>query len=345
MLLADRIAQCHTPFRVQSHATGTVVRLHGAAECAHEIRACPSRFVLTDELTRLCTALAYSRGARTLDCADLLHVPAERVWVEWCQAPWERELAQYRFAVPATAAAGGARRGALIHASRDGRRGLLRTFWSNGDADVMAASMEAYFDLDTAAGDDPEPPHGVAAEGIQVFDGGTSGQDVMARCFRFRYEPSWAAYYAQAQLAGRATELLRRHVLGTIAIDIPVLLLFFLLLATRSGLPRREQRLERLNRARLRRGRPPLLEHIEVSCPLLSARSSDAPAGTAPARRAPRLHHVRGHLFRRGSELFWRVPHLRGCARSGQVRTRTVSWTFAGSVASSSDDGPRGVNA
>jgi hypothetical protein len=328
MLLADRIAQYHTPFMVQSCDGGAVTQLHGAAECAREIRACPLRFVLTDELTRLCTALAYSRGARTLDCADLLHVPSEQVWVEWCQAPWERELALYRFAVPATPAAGSARRGALIRASRDGRRGHLRTFWSNGDADVMAASMEAYFDLDTDEGEEPEPPPGVAPGGSRVVDGGTCGDDVLARCFRFRYETSWAAYYARSRLAAREAEILRRHVLGTIAIDIPVLLLFFLLLATRSGLPRREQTLERLNRARLKKGRPPLLEHIEVTCPLLPARPASAPVDTAWARRSPRLHHVRGHLFRRGSELFWRVPHLRGSARSGAVRTRTVSWTF-----------------
>jgi hypothetical protein len=31
---------------------------------------------------------------------------------------------------------------------------------------------------------------------------------------------------------------------------------------------------------------------------------------------------------RRGTQIFWRVPHLRGSARSGVVRTRTVTWTF-----------------
>jgi hypothetical protein len=35
---------------------------------------------------------------------------------------------------------------------------------------------------------------------------------------------------------------------------------------------------------------------------------------------------------RRGSQLFWRVPHLRGSARSGVVRTRTVIWTFDGAT-------------
>jgi hypothetical protein len=35
---------------------------------------------------------------------------------------------------------------------------------------------------------------------------------------------------------------------------------------------------------------------------------------------------VRGHLVRRGSKIFWRVPHLRGSARAGVIRKRTVAW-------------------
>jgi hypothetical protein len=45
-------------------------------------------------------------------------------------------------------------------------------------------------------------------------------------------------------------------------------------------------------------------------------------------RRASRLHLVRGHLVRRGSQIFWRVPHLRGSARSGEIHTRTVTWVI-----------------
>jgi hypothetical protein len=38
---------------------------------------------------------------------------------------------------------------------------------------------------------------------------------------------------------------------------------------------------------------------------------------------------------RRGSQLFWRVPHLRGSCRAGVVRTRTVTWTIDGPVGDS----------
>ena len=333
MTLADRIAQSRAPLLVQRLSSGRVTQLNGPAECAQQIKSCPLRFALSDELTRLCTALAYSKGARTLDCADLLHVPAEWVWVEWCQQAWEHELALYRFRLPDRCAAAGARRGALIRSSPDGRRGTLRTFWTSDAGEALASSMEAFFDFDTAAADVPQPPDGQYSHTVQVTDRKTLGEDVLGRCFRMRYEHSWREYYRQVGLDATSEAALTRHALGTIAIDIPVVLVFFLLLATRSGLPRRPQSFARLNRARLKRGKVPLLEHIEVTCPLLPSQRDTGSEGLCGSRRSPRLHHVRGHLFRRGCELYWRVPHLRGNARRGVVQTRTVTWTFEGSAA------------
>ena len=85
--------------------------------------------------------------------------------------------------------------------------------------------------------------------------------------------------------------------------------------------------LERLNRIRAKAGKATLLDHIAVCCPLMAPYREGVPARAGVTRRRPRLHHVRGHLFRRGNELHWRVPHLRGSARAGTVRTRTVTWT------------------
>jgi hypothetical protein len=328
MKLADQIAQVRAPFLVRDLATGRVTRLNNAVDCADEVVRSPIRYVLTDELTRLCTALAYSQGARTLACVDLLRVPSQSVWVEWCCEPWQRELAQYGLHNPDDVGPG-SRRGALFRASADGRRGTLRTFWTGaGDNDVLASSVEAYFDLDTPEGEEPEPPAGMSASGLRVADGEQADGDVLDRCFRFRYEPTWAGYYRDAALPAGTENMLWRHALGTIVIDIPVLLAFFLLLGTRSGLPQRPQTFERLNRTRLKAGKLPLLDHIDVQAPLFTENRSAASDDDASGRRSPRLHHVRGHLVRRGSQLFWRVPHVRGNARQGAVLSRTVTLTF-----------------
>jgi hypothetical protein len=308
--------------------------LNNTADCAEHVAKCPFRYVLSDDLTGLCADLAYSKGARAVACADLLHVPAQVLWVEWCNQPWQSALQRYGFPLVHGGCQWVGRRGALIRASPDGRRGLVRTFWTGATArDVLASSIEAHFDFDTLEGEEPGPPDRQESRAIQVYDDLRAADDVLARCFRFRYERTWSDYYRRAGLSDAQDDAIWRHALGTIAMDVPMLLAFLLLLATRSGLPQRVQPFQRLNRSRRKSGKELLLDHIEVRAPVLPEYRDSARSEAQTTRRGPRLHHVRGHLVRRGSQLFWRVPHLRGSARSGVVQTRTVIWTF--------DDAPR----
>jgi len=327
MRLVDRIAQSRTPFIVACNATGTKTRLSGASDYADSVAACPIRYVLSDELTRLCTALAYSKGAQNLDCTDLLHVPAERLWVEWAHAPWQDELDRYGFP-PGDQLGKCGRRGALLNASRDGRRGCVRMFWCVGDSelDVFASAMQATFDFDA-----PEDGgnSGMNDNVVRVTDDQVQGGGSLGTCFSFAFEKTWADYYNCCQLSADARHQIERHSLSTIALDIPVLLAFFLLLNTRTGLPQQRSQLGRLNRSRGRMGKAPLLDHIEVLAPFPAAEIFSRHDSPPSGRRRPRLHHVRGHLVRRSNELFWRAPHLRGHAGAGVLKTRTVTWAFS----------------
>jgi hypothetical protein len=332
MILADRVAQCRTPFVVRDDHGGHLWRLDSTADHAEQVRTCPTRYVLADDLTRLCADVAYSKGARTVACADLLHIPAPTLWVEWCNEPWRSALQHYGFPLIEGACQWVGRRGALIKSSLDGRRGVVRTFWSSGEseAEVLACSLEAFFDFDAQEGEGPESPDcKESPQAIQVRDEiRADGDDVLARCFRFRYERSWSEYYEKAGLAEAVRSALWRHSLGSIAMDIPMLLTFVLLLSTRSGLPHRSSDYERLNCARQKSGKIALLDHILVRSPILPEYNEQQRTDQHGTRRGPRLHRVRGHLVRRGSSLFWRVPHLRGSARAGIVNSRTVVWTF-----------------
>ena len=329
MRLIDRIAQCRQPFVVRSNTDGRLTTLNNSADFAPVVAQCPLRYVLSDDLTNLCADLGYSKGARTVACADLLYVPAETLWVEWCNDPWQRALQRYGFPLIQDGFQSIGRRGSLIRATRDGRRGLIRTFWTQDDErEALASSVEAYFDFDTPADDAPEPFDQLDGKAGRVYDSVQSDDDVLGRCFRFRYEQSWSEYYRVAGLTASQDEAIWRHCLGTIAMDVPMLLAFFLLLATRGGLPQRRQVYERLNRQRKRTGKPLLLDHVEVRAPLIAEYHDRGPSPAAGLRRHPRLHHVRGHLVRRGGQIFWRVPHLRGRVRAGAVRTRTVVWTI-----------------
>ena len=112
----------------------------------------------------------------------------------------------------------------------------MRTFWTTGESEleVLCSSMEAYFDFDAREGEDPEVFGGRRRSSICVSDDAAGDADILRRCFRFRFERSWHDYYERARLTSVQTAALSHHALGTIAIDIPVLLAFFLLLATRS---------------------------------------------------------------------------------------------------------------
>jgi hypothetical protein len=342
MRLADRIAQCRTPFVVENTKDGSITHLSNAAAFSKDIESCATRYVLSDELTRLCTALAYSKGANTLSCADLLHVPAERVWVEWAEAPWRNELARYGFRSPVDSTWSG-RRGVFIQSTPQGRQGLMRTFWASGESEleVLSSSMEAYFDFDPQEGTDPATSDRQKRPSICVSDNAVGNADILRRCFRFWFERSWQDYYDRAELTAVQAEALSHHALGTIAIDIPVVLAFFLLLTTRPSLPRRPLMLERLNRARSKSGKARLLDQIEVFSPLVPEYRPSNGIVSGSSRRALRLHHVRGHLVRRGGHIFWRVPHMRGSARSGVIHTRTVTWTID---PHSQDKNPRNLN-
>ena len=74
--LLDHIAQCTAPFVVRQDR-GDIWRLTGASDFALPLAHCPLRYVLTDDLVRTCTAIAYSDGDELSGCLDLLHIPPQ----------------------------------------------------------------------------------------------------------------------------------------------------------------------------------------------------------------------------------------------------------------------------
>jgi hypothetical protein len=340
MRLIDRIIQCSTPFIVENCINGSRTRLSGAMDAAADLKRCPIRYVLDDALISLCTDLAYSNGTTVMECSDLIRVPAESIWVEWCNKPWLHALVRNGLKEQAEDESTGGHYGMLISASSDGRQGAMRAFLSAGDRDldVLASAAEARFYLDDGAAvtfDEPDV--------LRVAERAMDPQGILSRCFHFQFEASWAQYYrGTVPSTSQQREILRQSI-GVVALAVPVLLAFFLLLTNRAGLPQREGRLQRLNRDRMQRGRAPLADHIEVSAPLLPPyREAQVEASAAGTRRHPRLHHVRGHLVRRNDRLIWRVPHLRGRSNAGVLKSRTVEWRFEPGKTQRSERSSRG---
>jgi hypothetical protein len=225
---------------------------------------------------------------------------------------------------------GALRAGALLKASPNGRAGEIRTFWSTRADLAYVSPLVVRFDLDGlqlgAMCADPVKGSGWATVSALV----ECGLEEFLEHLRFYFDEDWAAYYRDRCDSREMRDAVLRSNLLTCAFDPPMLFAFLLMLSARGALPQRTIAVDKLNRARQRAGKPPLLEHVEVSAPLYS--STAMPGTLGPERRSPRLHHVSGHMVRRGTAVFWRVPHLRGSARLGQVRTRTVELRFSSRV-------------
>ena len=298
----------------------------GAHQFADAVRTCPLRLVLADDLIQYTIQLAYAEGERLSGCLDLIHVPAQQLWLEWLEAARQSTLSEMP-ACTSTPCYSVRRTGVHIAADPAGRAGTMRTFWSTLNEQVYSAALLTDFDLDRVT----RP----ALEIDSVFSGAAFGVvipvepalDELLSHVCFRLDPAWVNYYRAADLTEDQQSLVLRAVLGTVAFDMPMILALFLLFAAKDGLQRQAAELERLNRARRCSGKRALLEHIEVRAPI-SAHYQRPASLAVNRRRGPRLHHVRGHIVRRGEKVFWRLPHLRGSARLGVVRSRTVQLSF-----------------
>jgi hypothetical protein len=323
MRLLDLIAQSSSP------KSGVVPSwpLPDPHHFAQSIEACPLRLVLADDLIRCSTALAYAEGDRLSGCLDLVRIPSERLWVEWAESPRLEALSDV-LEVQIKPTETGGRGGVLISSDASGRAGTIRSFWSAPDDKAYCAQLIADFDLDI-------PIRGWKSV-AEVFNGEAAGVSVseepafdeLLSHIRFRFDPVLSEHYRSANLSGDQQAAILCTALGSTAFVIPTLFALFLLLAAKGGARQRVVNLERLNRIRRHSGKAELLEHVEVFTCLgaqLDGYATDAAPDTRVGRR---LHHVRGHLARRGYNVFWRSPHMRGNARLGVVRSRTVELAF-----------------
>ncbi|HEX4649383.1 MAG TPA: hypothetical protein VH111_11180 [Steroidobacteraceae bacterium] len=331
MRLLDHIAQCTEPVVVRQDR-GDVWRLAGAADFALPLARCPLRYVLSDELTRACTALAYSEGDQLSGCLDLMRIPAEEMWIEWNEKVRRDEVS--RLVVPespVSSAPDALRAGTLVNAPSHGRSGSLRTFWLTAEESPrpLLAAVETVITLD--GGVERAAPDALLEGGtVAVRDSRSQQVDALLQCVGFRLEPSWQRYYQGSALSGATRAQVISQSLAVVAFDAPMLLALFLLMAVGAELVETRVNPVHLNAKRARLGRRPLLEHIEVSAPVFAAaslRRADAGHGV---RRGPRFHHVRGHLVRRRNTIYWRGPHWRGHVRLGSVRSRTVELRLPG---------------
>jgi hypothetical protein len=333
MRLLDLVAQCREPLVVIPSSRGAQsIKLSGPDDFAHNIRECPLRFVMADDLTRASAELAFADGDRLASCLDLLRIPAPLLWVEWSDAIHQQVICECGIVSERDPEASGRRVGVLLRASPDGRSATGRTFWSVGTPDGECAArmspLETHLDLNERFEPTAYPDAMLRGQYGSLMRPGDAGISALLERVRFRFDDKWLNYYESAAPDANARQGIARAALSAVAHDIPVLLAFFLLLNAQGATRRMPIERGILNRKRLERDRAPLLDHIEVHASLPDFSTAQEEGGRDGSRRPPRLHHVRGHLVRREDRVFWRTSHLRGNAHQGVVRSRTVCLSF-----------------
>ena len=267
MRLIDLVAQCRSPFVVRKTDGSRTYRLQGAADLAAQVCACPTRYLLTDELARLCAELAYSAGDKLVQCLDLVRVPAASLWVEWNESAELAGAASVLGDKALPQSAVGRRAGAYVSSGATGRQAKLCSFWSDG-SEPFASPFEAALDFDEDVLE--KPPEGNVFHGGWVFVTDTDPEiATLLKCACFRLEPTWAQYYRDVARSDDDRAKVVRDSLGRVARGVLVMLPFLLLLMSREGVAVRSVTWETLNRKRVKNGKKPLLDHLEVSLALM----------------------------------------------------------------------------
>ncbi len=329
MRLLDAIAQAPSGPTIERSGCPPV-RLPSARDFAPLLRACPVRYVLADDLLCECIELAYADGDELSACIDLVRIPAESLWVEWSEPARLRALARLGATPPAEDIGLAGRAGTLVTASKDGRAGMLHTFWMgrDGSAGPTLSPLETLVDF-------ADPP-ARSDRPLELLAGATIGLDAdptltpLLGHASIRLAPAWQRHYAQAARTPGDREAALRAALSVAAFDVPVLCALFLLLSISAQLRALPSDLATLNARRARRQHVPLLEHAELSLPILAGPGPQGACDADSGRQSPRMHHVRGHLVRRSDGLYWRRPHWRGHIRLGSLPARTVQLRAGG---------------
>ncbi|MDP9010461.1 MAG: hypothetical protein M3N91_17450 [Pseudomonadota bacterium] len=285
------------------------------------------RYVLADELATACAELAYAGGHRLVRCLDLIRIPGPSVWVEWHDSA--ALLGAREFFGEAFNHAGHRQRraGAMLLSTPSGQSGVMHTVWADADQEPLVAAVDVHLDFNQES---------ARLEKVgDIFWGGwsavTDSDPYVAKllnCARYQFESSWGAYYRTMARSDAERSQVIRSSLSSVARDVPILMAFFLLLASNDALARRPVCREHLNRKRVRNGKDPLLDHVEASLSILATHSAQHVDQRTSNSRFRRHHHVRGHLVRRGSIIYWRRAHARGSYSAGAVKSRTVTLSF-----------------
>lgn len=315
------------------------------ASLVRDIETADVRYILAPEVSAGAWQVAVAKPESLMKAWDHLRVPADVVWIEWPDRLRRQmfndlmgireDLDPLQFHPEKS--------GVLIHADHGGRHGTMRWIWGAGGTSEFPLSghtsiLEAEFDFDDPTLGDRTHIEATLGHGASfdpgmwfaVRDPRSPRTDVVRKHFRFRMAPAWQD--ALATLAPRmrvpAYNDLQQRGANDLAGEVEHVLATLLMLVARQATDRKdvtEDQLAKLNKSRVKRGKPPLLGHREITMKLSAVRLRRTGAGTSGSTSTKALHLVIGHFKTRKSGVYWWNPFFRGDpAKGGSGSGRTV---------------------
>lgn len=257
----------------------------GPVQLGARVAMADRRFVLDDHVGSLVKTLVIEQPDLVAECLDMIRLPAETFWLEWR----DYDLDEKRpFDEP--------RIGLLVETDAGGRSGEMTLIWEGPGVAPEITPARFAFGLDDAM-----PPPG---SDWYAMEHSCAAIDLLCRHFRMRPASNCGVG------AGRWTV---KAIADAAWLAGPFMIAFSLLLLRSGEIVEREFSRSKLNRSREARGRSSLLDYTEMRIASPEPLPSLGNAAQTDMRNV-RLHHVRGHLVRRGGAIFWRKAHLRGDA-------------------------------
>jgi hypothetical protein len=325
MRLLDRVSQLAPRGIVEF--MGKFIAVPRAEELRSTLPTCPLRYVLSPDVASFCLKTALNDATFLRRSADLVRVPSETLWVEWSTDP-SQEVALGD--INSGLCIGRCRVGLYVTSERGGRAGqiLICSAQDTNQETFEIAPFQLRFDFDQPALRDAAAPRLPRPLTLSL----PQRPDLCSLLSFTDYEllSPWTEALAHAS-PDRLRRVCRPAMLRTV-LDFPMFWAFLAALSARNAVVSVPTDLDTLNASRKRRGKAPLLSHLEVRSALGTIIRGGAPA-THYDRASPRLHFVRGHMVRRRDAIFWRSGHFRGHPERGQIETRTVTVDLSRGVA------------
>lgn len=285
MCLADKVAA--SPAAVWVKRAERIWSLPDSSNFALDLREANARYVLLEDVSRVCRSISDEWPDLLAPANPRLRAPMPSFWLEWTNSSCRQEV------------------GALIKSDIDGRSGRLRLFW-NTAAGAEVAQADVLFDLDN--------PITFNREGRFAFRLAEPPPTVsfLRPHLALLFDECWEEYFRGSPLGTEGLPGTAQICWQRLLPDVIDTFAFFALLGTHVPFEKRPIERDRLNFARAKRGKPSLLDHVQLTIGKPQIATNSHEGAVSSGRRNPRLHAVRGHLVRRGDGVFWRVAHMRG---------------------------------